>query len=1167
MKKLADGILAAVTRRGDARDQLLDSLEKLVKAVIEAKPYIDDDRYEGVVDEVAAQWGLDVETFRTFVDNLYKLVVERVAAKEDLVRLRIREWLDALKREENMLEKKMRLLERNKNFRIGWLEDFEDGKIYHNIFVRGDKLYIRVKEENGYGEHEVVVSEAFRKAAERIRAGFIIVTGPKGIGKSTLVAWRLWQMLKNGEATSVIVAEGLERGERQLDLLDLLQACSYKYCGICGLPVVLYDLSPPISYVEPKEARAAKEVEDVLKFLKDVHERRGVPVVAVLPKDLLTDEVKRELGDFIIEVDLRDGELISGILDEYSGCRLDEGVKQQLVDKILQIDEGYALVARLAGEELRRSRCNVEDVNKLLENAQGAALAFIIRYVNKLLSVVVERDGLEIAIPERVRKLSILLAFRQSFADVAKPGEYITPSGLVKRWFDWERVFGHYEDYEEEGAWRRAVSRWLAVRHRDQIEKTLSYIKMISTNPDSREVWESLSKMPQPLMRALELWAIHGSKIRNKQVFPPGESLLEEAVTLFLEKYHGKLSEEVRPECWRRLAFMAGAALTAQPFKALAEAVEDGGEKGVAFGGLAKAVEKCGVDDLFLEGGELTLFSRALLVESAKPSFPYSVYAAVADKRKEVIQELRELWRRWEERGLLTLPESIYALGLAAVLSKIVERGKAKISKEDAGMAMRATSFGIQKVLAPGAVSIIVEALSPLGERAPDEWAALLSNASRRVGVGDVVKEKLDKLYESKAKELRRDWVKAYMADAYAWLGDADKACALLDGMKDGALKAITEAFIYDDLIAEGEECPGVDVCARLEKVVEELEGTGPVLQADEELMEYLKRRWISAPEKALGILLQEAMAFALSGLARCALDKGEFDKAVEYFSKAAEISRDLGEWENYLAARSLALRALALGALPDKAGELLSGFEELWREVLEHLEPTAPYLEKTAGVLGRYLVALALKGRHGDVEKLLREHGWVLRLIPFIDVAVKLTLRFLGARAEEPGPEDVLEAVRGDVEPSMLPALAEALGLGGYGTEYCAQFIGTKGELCIDAYSAVKGNSAARHVLELLARSALAEKGVPRDLLEKADAKRLAEAWAPRTSLARFVLLLRALSTGDVDAALLHAEAGRAEFKGKTLGMLYGELAEALRRGDKDALRAALAKLYYYHF
>jgi hypothetical protein len=71
--------------------------------------------------------------------------------------------------------------------------------------------------------------------------------------------------------------------------------------------------------------------------------------------------------------------------------------------------------------------------------------------------------------------------------------------------------------------------------------------------------------------------------------------------------------------------------------------------------------------------------------------------------------------------------------------------------------------------------------------------------------------------------------------------------------------------------------------------------------------------------------------------------EKGELDaeklkEAAEEFEKAAEIREKLKQWDNYLAASSLALRARVLAA--KSWGELLErakGFRELWSEAEKH--------------------------------------------------------------------------------------------------------------------------------------------------------------------------------------------------------------------------------------
>jgi translation initiation factor 2 alpha subunit (eIF-2alpha) len=70
----------------EPRDKVAASFAKLVRRALEAEPYIDDDRLEAVVDQVALEWGIDVKTFKALVKNLAALAKDK-AARQDLERL------------------------------------------------------------------------------------------------------------------------------------------------------------------------------------------------------------------------------------------------------------------------------------------------------------------------------------------------------------------------------------------------------------------------------------------------------------------------------------------------------------------------------------------------------------------------------------------------------------------------------------------------------------------------------------------------------------------------------------------------------------------------------------------------------------------------------------------------------------------------------------------------------------------------------------------------------------------------------------------------------------------------------------------------------------------------------------------------------------------------
>ena len=129
---------------------------------------------------------------------------------------------------------------------------------------------------------------------------------------------------------------------------------------------------------------------------------------------------------------------------------------------------------------------------------------------------------------------------------------------------------------------------------------------------------------------------------------------------------------------------------------------------------------------------------------------------------------------------------------------------------------------------------------------------------------------------------------------------------------------------------------------------------------------------------------------------------------------------------------------------------------------------------------------------------------------------------------------------------------------------------------LCFDAYAAVNGDKEAEERIKqfIISTNILLTINAPPELLDellkllvRANARQLIEVYAPTTSTAQFILLLRALASGDRDLALLHAEVGRAELSGFVVGKLFDGLVDALKRSNEDEVKLAIAKLYYLHF
>ena len=79
---------------------------------------------------------------------------------------------------------------------------------------------------------------------------------------------------------------------------------------------------------------------------------------------------------------------------------------------------------------------------------------------------------------------------------------------------------------------------------------------------------------------------------------------------------------------------------------------------------------------------------------------------------------------------------------------------------------------------------------------------------------------------------------------------------------------------------------------------------------------------------------------------------------------------------------------------------------------------------------------------------------------------------------------------------------------------------------------------------------------------MKKRDAGAVVQLWAPEDLLARFVLIMWALSNGDEELARAHAKLMTMLSEVKLHRRLFREAAEA---GSEEEYKLALLKLFYY--
>ena len=370
----------------------------------------------------------------------------------------------------------------------------------------------------------------------------------------------------------------------------------------------------------------------------------------------------------------------------------------------------------------------------------------------------------------------------------------------------------------------------------------------------------------------------------------------------------------------------------------------------------------------------------------------------------------------------------------------------------------------------------------------------------------------------------------------------------------------------------------------------------------DKEFMGYVESKSVKADEEAVKIVILEAASLLKAALAHYRLNNNELDEAKDLFKEVAEELREIGDYENYLVAFSLALRAEAIkGSLVGE--KFVDGFRQLYEEAFNKERfsmPTARYLSTASGALGEYLVSLALTGDHETINKLLEEHLWVLNANKNFSVLTRLMLNALlsprvGLSSELEGklsvnPEELIDAFGYGMLRKYLPALRVAFKMispeDGYGE--CKLIKDSmKRRDCRGAVLAAADDSDAvwwlrwklinyfnEEILENERSGWLRELGFDANamisefgkLVYGLDGKSLVQLIAIDSSMARLALILHALINGNKELAKAHALKGAIYYSSKLLGRLFLKAYRACCDLGKDEFRLALARLFFLH-
>jgi energy-coupling factor transporter ATP-binding protein EcfA2 len=1006
--------------------------------------------------------------------------------------------------------------------------EFAKGGIYLNIETEDDELSICAERQC----YNIVRAGKFNELVSEIKdrllkQGFVVVVGPKGIGKSTLAAAVIWGLLVNGDVGRV-ARVGVLNEENYSGFERFLRNYSRELVKYFGRLLILYDPVSTETYErEPstqqgqgvlagssggvRRARYVKmprDVEVTIANLIDVLNEFGdlrPPILIVIPSDFyntLSEEMRNALEGYRLDASqgLINTEFLAELIREYTktksnpnGCSLSNDVLNELADKVAKFDSGHALIARLVGEELARSNCGVGRVERLISEARGKAEAFMILHINGLFKV---HEN-----PNTAKALVEAFALRRPFVNEAGPGDPILTPGVVKLIGENEKR-GAETLYSAEGGELRG---WLAHRQHDLIESSIGELLNCIANGGK--------ECEKKLGGAWEPWRLMTVSEPLKKVLETGD--VDSAVKYFVDNYGEKLTGALRyfSNCWRRAASIIGRALAGRDSVPRPEDLGEDVAKS-----LGDALRGCGVDDYLLVGNEIPQLIQYLAYTSV-------LTEAFIDKYGEAVDEANRVLNIARGRGSITDTEEFYVLGLASIIANAAGLGKV-VEPSDADAALYIASFAIKRVSSSNLIRPVLGALEPLRGKAPHRYLELLSFASDIEffdrDTARYILDELNKVLDNYGDRFKgHAWLLVHAISAYADLlekhgfnFDDDEIEGMVGRVVDllnelGRFKsslgtiawaqALVPALYSEDVRGLMEEKLGIDVFNRADEVLKELNKLRKKVQElmrDEGFMNYVEFWSIKADEEAVRNIILDTASHLKDFLAIYRFDNDELDEAARLFKEGAEEYREIGEYRNYLVDRSWASRAEAIeGSLVGNklVDEFRQSYEETFNE--EHFEYTALYLSNASLTLGEYLVSLALTGGDGGVKKikeLLEEHLWVLNAYYEGSVLTRLTLNaLLGPRGELSGelkgrlvvePGELIKAFKDKINSLFLPALMVAFGLlkpedVGEACELIDEKYEMGKSICKGIASAARGKGATVEVLRVVLIKAFRER------------------------------------------------------------------------------------------
>jgi energy-coupling factor transporter ATP-binding protein EcfA2 len=1118
--------------------------------------------------------------------------------------------------------------------KVFFINEVENGLLYGNFVVEDGVAKIKtrigtareelVMDLVDAGKFHDVVKDVFGKLTEK---GRVLLVGPRGIGKSTLAAYVIWNSLIGGLSDiildkprdAVICIDSLSfAGAEKIN--NLMKATSRRF-------VIIYDPSPIEAYIEPEAMKEARyDIKNVTNTLKAL-QVMDTWVIMVLPQELYDviskdEKLKSALANVEsskVDVNLRDENFLRGIIKSYSGCQV---VPEELVNIIMQqYSGGYTLIAKYAGIWLRNKNCEVEDVVEALNVSEPKL--FFAHYIWD----VVLRGSMNLAM-----KVSVPLMLHAAYGAIPEGITYITKAandkggwGLVDK-NSLENI--QLPDLKEEDL--EPIVKWLSIKHEDLVEEVLEELAGLhGENEKEKYIKNGLESLVNSLKWGYDKVLKELEDIKGLKREKVWENLI-----LFIGERLKLALKPLSNNCWKRAALIIGYGLTE---RFLLPRAGDLPEDVVKL--LGDAFKTCGIDDYLLVDNEIPYLVHGLFVYdlamllNISDSSPFT--RIFTNKYKNTVEEAKKLLEIWRKReGEVHEFEGCYALGLASIIADAARLGK-DVSTDDADMTLYIAHPAIQLSTSTFRIRLTLHALKPLLDMAPHRYLGLLRQTSavefldRETArlVFNELNYILDKHYD---KVKKHTWSLVHAVFAYSELFNkhlsyldnkmveeiVGRVAELLRELGDTVLGTIAWAYALAPVLKHEhirmlwemkfkERGLHIDVIKKADYVLNKLnklrENVKELLE-DKEFVSYVESFSIEANEKMANRIILGSLLGLESELAQYKFDKDELNEAAGLFEKVANGYKEIGVFENYLFNHVWVLR---VKAIEDSlaSNDLVKEYDQLFNEAWNNYKPTANYLYAISVILYNYLVSLALTSNTNKAGELLKEYWAILNVNKKHSVMPRLILNTLLSsknglddRLKDMlmvGPKELIEVFEEGMFNKFLPALKVAYGLvkPEDGIRECEKLDENQAKIDCevavltgggrgDAIKVARGSLISvfwELILKKEKRDLLKELGVDdnellsmfnkfMELVYGLDGRSLVQLIAHRSSLAHLALMLYALINGNHELVKAHALYGTTISSYKLLTRLFLEAYKACCDLSGENFRKALARLFFYH-